>query len=145
MAFLRSLRVNGEALKNCCPAGLLEGTCLVRDVLFVQPLLFFKDLLLGGFEHGIEPADDGHGKYHVAVLAPDKEVRRTLSAMFQMKLEMVASWLSCNAVSSLRLVPIRTNSDGLGDHTPFFDYCARDSVCDTIWQVRSTSGLVSRY
>ena len=28
-----------------------------------------------------------------------KRSRRTLSAMFQMKLEMVASWLSCNSCS----------------------------------------------
>ena len=62
-----------EELLSC---RLLEGPCLVRDVLFVQPLLFFKDLLLGGFEHGVEPADDGHGKYHVAVLSPDKEVSK---------------------------------------------------------------------
>ena len=63
-----------RGVEELLPGRLLEGTCLVRDVLFVHPLFFCKDLLLGGFEHGVEPADDGHGKYHVAVLSPDKEV-----------------------------------------------------------------------
>ena len=34
-----------------------------------------------------------------------KRSRSTLSAMFQMKLDMVASWLSCKVPSSLCLVP----------------------------------------
>ena len=61
-------------VEELLPGRLLKGTCLIGDSCFVKPLLFFKDLLLSGFEHGVEPADDGHGKYHVPVLATDVEV-----------------------------------------------------------------------
>ena len=74
MAFLRSLRVKGEALKNCCPAACWRGPVWSEILCFVQPLLLFQDLLLGGFEHGVEPAYDGHGEDDVPVLAPHVEV-----------------------------------------------------------------------
>ena len=74
MAFLRSLSVKGEALKNCCPAACWRGPVWSEIPASSSHFFSSKDLLLGGFEHGVEPADDGHGKYHVPVLTPDIEV-----------------------------------------------------------------------
>ena len=61
--------------------------------------------MLGEFKHGVEPVGDGHGKYHVAVLAPDKEIPEYAVGDVQMKSEMVAGWLCCKVVSSLPLIP----------------------------------------
>ena len=54
--------------------GLGQWTDLVNDVCLVEPFLLFQDGVFGGLQDGVKPADDGHGKYHVPVLAPDVEV-----------------------------------------------------------------------
>ena len=42
-----------RGIEELLPGRLLEGSGLVGDPSFVQPLLFVYDLLLGGFEHGV--------------------------------------------------------------------------------------------
>ena len=54
--------------------GLFEDAGLVVDASFIKPRLLVQDLLLGGFQDGVEAPEDGHGEYDVTVLAPDVDV-----------------------------------------------------------------------
>ena len=51
-----------------------ERLFLFDDPLLVKPCLRVEDGLLGGFEDGVEAAEDGHGEDDVAVLAADVDV-----------------------------------------------------------------------
>ena len=101
--------------------------------LFRRPLLFVYDLLRGEFKHGVEPVDDGHGKYHVAVLAPDKEIPEYAVGDVPDEigdggeLACVARWFPL-----CLLFPSEPAHDCLGGRTSFFGYRARDSLCDII-------------
>ena len=53
---------------------VLEDRGLVIYACIVGPFLLVQHLLLGGFQHGVQAPEDGHGEYHVPVLAPDVEV-----------------------------------------------------------------------
>ena len=53
---------------------LLKHAVLFGDAVVVEELFLFEDLLLGGFEDGVEAAEDGHGQDDVAVFAADVEI-----------------------------------------------------------------------
>ena len=44
------------------------------DARVIELLTELEDGLLGGFQHRIQPADDGHRQDHIPVLAPDVHV-----------------------------------------------------------------------
>ena len=46
----------------------------VGDARVIELLIELEDGFLGGLQHRIQPADDGHGQDHIPVLAPDVHV-----------------------------------------------------------------------
>ncbi len=50
------------------PGYLVEDRLQVLDPAALQLLEPGQDLVLGGFEHAVQPAQDGHGQHDVLVL-----------------------------------------------------------------------------
>jgi hypothetical protein len=54
--------------------GLAESGVLLGDAVGVEELLCFEYGWFGGFEDGVEAAEDAHGEDHVGVFATFEEV-----------------------------------------------------------------------
>ncbi len=55
-----------------------QRTVLLYDAMLVEKFFTFQNHVLGGFEHGIEPAQYGEGQDDVAVLAAHVHVAQTV-------------------------------------------------------------------
>ena len=86
-------------MKNCCPAACWRGP--VWSEMFSSSSHFFssRTCCLVGSSTASSRRMTVMGSITSRYLPRTKRSRSTLSAMFQMKLDMVASWLSCKVCS----------------------------------------------